>query len=129
MNNNKKMAKNLQVALVILSIPLLGGWGLLGDAKIKTTCSIKGSGSGKCTFTNTGNASGKVCGKVSMNIIDSRFKRKESDPDKIYSTEYCSGKVEPSSSVQIDVDIPGISDFCYYSPSSTDSNCAYSWEE
>lgn len=104
---------------VILSLmPFLMGFSLFGKPEINVSCSINGYGSGECTFTNTGNASGKVCGKVKLVNTVSYWKKP------IYSETICSGKVEESSSVAVSVHLSGASDLCDYS-----SSCSYAWEE
>ena len=112
--------KNLRIRSVLLflfCLPFLGGWTFFGDSKINVTCSINGYGSGKCTFTNTGDASGKECGNV---FIAESYGEKEVVA---LSETICSGKVESSSSVTIDVSINAFKDKCAYSES-----CVYSWK-
>lgn len=112
---NMKPKRIITTLLFALSTSFLIGWSLMGDPKIDVTCSINGFGSGKCNFTNTGDASGKVCGKVVIN--------RPYDSETISSEKYCSGKVETSSTISIDVHIPGFTDYCIL------SDCNYSWKD
>ena len=102
-----------KILIIILCIPLIATCDFFGDPKIDVTCSINGFGSGECQFTNTGNASGTLCGKV---IITSKL---------LESTEsktICSGKVEHSSTNTVSVHIPGMKELCDYTV------CTYSWD-
>lgn len=93
----------------------LAGWSLFGEAQIDASCGINGFGAGNCTFTNTGDGSGSVCGVVVL--TDHRG-------DTIESGTICSGKLEPSSSKSVNVHISGADDHCPRSYS-----CEYYWEE
>ncbi len=117
MKDNEIKNTIIMTAVLALSIPFISGWSFLGTAKISETCAINSHGLGKCTFTNTGDGSGTVCGKVVMNKTYEKTDTRESDV-------ICSGSVEPLSSKSIDVHIPNSNDFCVYS-----SSCEYSWVE
>jgi len=109
-----KKSQSKLIALVLLATPVLGGWTLFGSPKIDVTCELYGTGAGSCTFTNSGDGAGTECGK----IVVTNPRNKETMPSQLY----CSGKLEPSSSVSINVSAP--TNFW-----SECRGCSWSWEK
>jgi len=76
---------------------------------------MDGYGSGKCVFTNTGDGSGAVCGKV---VVKFRY----SGDQMTESPVFCSGDVKPSTSTEAQFFVPNMEDVCY-------TNISGSWTE
>jgi len=76
---------------------------------------MNGHGDGKCIFTNLGNATGSVCGKIVVN--DTWIKKTEQ------SNVFCSGEVPPSSSKEMQFFVPNMKNTC------GTENTGFSWSD
>jgi hypothetical protein len=99
----------------VLSVPLIGGCGFFGEPDIQVNCSINKLGTGSCTFTNIGDGSGAECGRVTLT---QQYLSGESRSSELI----CSGKMEPSSTVVLDVSVSGARGICGH------TTCGYSWD-
>lgn len=84
-----------------------GGYGaflwLNGEPKIEQRCTMNGFGAGTCTFTNVGDGSGTVCGHIVVS-------RTGGGSDQ--SGPLCSGNIEPSSTKNIEFNVPSTNELC-----------------
>ena len=78
---------------------------------------MNGFGSGSCSFTNTGNAEGAICGKI---IVSRHF-----DQKKIESNYLCSGAVAPSATNKVEFSIPGTNDLCTFGSTPWGDHCDF----
>lgn len=74
-------------------------------ARIQKECVMNGFWRWTCTFTNSTNANGYICGTVILKRIDD--KNGEAQSPKI-----CTGNMGPHSTTKQDFDIVGVSDMC-----------------
>ncbi len=73
--------------------------------RIDVQCTMNGLGAGSCDFTNTGTASGSVCGRV---VVKSNKMNGSKE-----SGKFCSGEVMPRSTKNVTFTIVGIPDMCF----------------
>jgi hypothetical protein len=71
---------------------------------IQSNCVMNGTGSGSCSFTNTGSAAASVCGKI-------RVTRVLPQVDSKSSSTFCSGRVDQRSTIKVDFFV-SIDGFC-----------------
>lgn len=108
---NKPLVSKLFVAICVSAL-IVSFW---GTSKIGHSCVMNGLGSGSCSFTNTGDDSGAVCGSIQV--------EKMSYMKKSASNVFCSGEVKPFTTSKVDFSIPGVRDDC---PSGlVDSHCTF----
>lgn len=88
-------------------------------ANIKNSCVMNGLGQGSCSFTNTGEGSGSVCGRISVRDLYYQ--------EIATSSIFCSGKIKTLSTNQVNFSIP---DVIYRCPRGlTGSNCDFQFIE
>lgn len=111
--------KQLIPALAIItSVAVLAAWSLFGSPEINVTCNINRSGFGTCSFTNSGDASGGKCGKVSVG--------QEFLPDVWKDSNIiCSGEIEPFTTKSVNVQVPGFRSSC----GGSGGSCQYVWKD
>lgn len=68
---------------------------------IDQECVMNGFGQGNCSFTNTGKSSGSACGIIQVY-----------GPVSLSSGTFCSGKVDPQSTVKVEFSIPQVNIAC-----------------
>jgi len=87
-------------------------------SKIESHCTMNGYGTGKCSFTNTGEGAGNLC--VNIRVF------KAEDPGKyLESSTICSGKVDVKESKSKDFTVAGVNDLCGSSGVSWTKVCAF----
>lgn len=108
---------------LIIIATLIGAISGCGDSKIETSCSMNGLGRGSCQFTNTGTGSGSVCGKI---VAQKNF----GDRNTSETWEFCSGKVNPSSTSEVKFVMPNMDDVCpHISSYKWSENCDFHWQQ
>ena len=116
------------IAVVIVTTLLSGCFDevkskFLGESELNVNCNVNGFGTGYCSITNTGNGEGTICGKVTIISNKAASEWSFSKPRRS-SQVYCSGRVKPSSTVQLQVKVPGVREIC-----KSMSNCSLKWSE
>ena len=71
---------------------------------IEDSCVMNGYGIGSCNFTNKGKSVGSVCGSIHV--------YGPTPPRSPVSEEFCSGQVEPQSTVKVEFNIPAVDKAC-----------------
>jgi len=66
-------------------------------ARVEQSCSVRGTGDGSCTFTNTGWSPGSLCVEVAVQRI--------ADGQRMGAGLACSGRLEPSDSRAVPVSV------------------------
>lgn len=88
--------------LLALALPLLA----CGKPQLKEHCVMNGWGHGTCTFTNTGTATGTMCGRI---IVTNKYEPTEMPPE---SSVLCSGDVAKASTGTVSFSIPSVQEYC-----------------
>ncbi len=92
----------MRILLILCVVAVVGG---CGKADIEAQCTLNGFGAGSCSFTNTGNGKGAICGKIVLTRTDGGEARGESN-------RFCSGQVEQSSTTKVEFSMPDVRDVC-----------------
>lgn len=120
------MFRLICVCFLVIGLAQLSG---CGKSNIESNCSSNGYGQGSCSFTNTGSGAGSVCGKVTVSSIYDKNNATQ-------SSLFCSGDVQPSSTVDVKFTVPNVSSLCSGSDGrntgvrrSWNEMCNLSWEQ
>lgn len=86
-----------------------------GKADLNVDCSVDGFGTGNCQFTNTGNRSGRMCGRVVVFRSGPHwgFRSGQLYPGDWRESEiFCSGEVERSDTRSVPFQVPEVRELC-----------------
>lgn len=120
MKFNEIMRQNtIGSTIVLLAALALTG---CGKAKLDESCTMNGLGKGSCIFTNTGTASGHMCGRI---VVE----RTATPKKDAHSPVLCSGEVQKQSTQKVEFDIPAVHDMCNDGSGSWRDQCEFVWEE
>lgn len=101
---------------VLLALSMLA----CGKADISQQCTMNGFGKGQCTFTNLGTSKGSVCGTVA--VTENRYSLTTR------TSVFCSGEVEPKSTVSVSFSNPFVSELCEAEGKTWDKVCDFTFE-
>jgi hypothetical protein len=87
------------IAVVVIALV----WGC-GKPNIESSCTMNGFGAGSCSFTNTGDSEGALCGTIV--VVNKNTGQTAS------SSKFCSGKVAESSTAKVEFSIPDVRSVC-----------------
>jgi hypothetical protein len=91
-----------------------------GKAKIEQNCTMNGMGAGACSFTNTGDGEGAVCGTILVVRVDGV-------EGMARSNKFCSGKVGESSTTKVEFSIPDVRTVCGGGGASWNDVCEFAF--
>lgn len=96
----------MRLIVSLLSVcALLSLGGGCGSPHLESNCTMNGLGAGECSFTNTGTASGSMCGRIAVARNDGRAGRAS-------SATFCSGEVAARSTTKVEFTIPEVRSLC-----------------
>lgn len=102
----------------LLALPLAMALAACRKPELDWNCTMNGFGQGTCSFTNTGNGKGAVCGSIHV----------ESDTGGgAQSGKFCSGQVEPASTTSVDFSIPQVRETCDSPSGSWTEVCSFAF--
>ena len=85
-------------------------------AIVEENCIMNGYGEGNCSFTNIGRTTGALCGAIQVD-----------GPGTVTSSKFCSGPVQPQSTVKVEFHIPEVDELCDNALESWTEKCAFTF--
>ena len=83
-------------------------------AIVEENCIMNGYGQGNCSFTNIGRTTGALCGVIQVD-----------GPGTLNSSKFCSGPVQPQSTVKVEFYIPEVDELCDNGFESWTEKCSF----